>query len=238
MRRKKVIGSIVALMALCLVCIWAGCQKRENGEENNYMSDITKETSAMENESKNDVESLTETNYTYEILEQGKSIMIIEYLGNESIVCVPEKLEGIKVGYIGEGAFRGNASVKHIILPLGVVEIGNHAFEGCPQLEYIVMGNGIEKIGYDAFSFNPNLLELRFPESMTEINEVVCQNCPNLRNIYLPQSINDLSENAFIGCVNLRLVYGKSRTAENYAKKMEMVYVDLERIEREGNQVW
>lgn len=61
----------------------------------------------------------TGSNYEYEILTRD-SVVIKKYLGDETIVFVPERLDGKLVSTIGEGAFQENDSIEQVVLPQGI----------------------------------------------------------------------------------------------------------------------
>ena len=63
---------------------------------------------------------------------------VLEYVGNETEVTVPEGMVSI-----GESAFKGAAGVQTVTLPRSLTSIGTYAFSGCSQLNLIVY-NGAE----------------------------------------------------------------------------------------------
>ena len=192
-------------------------------------------------------EQKTESDYEYDILPED-TVVITKYLGEQTLVFVPEMLDGKAVSIIGEGAFQGNGSVEQIVLPQGIKRIEAQAFACCANLQYVVMGTGLENIGRDAFSYCPGLKELRLPEGMTQLGLLqqewnvedfcICAYCPCLEKVFLPRSMEEISPSAFMKCDKLYLIYGSNPCAENYARGNGFVYVDLERIEEEGGVVW
>ena len=86
--------------------------------------------------------------------------IIEEYNGSAEYVVIPEYVSldngdgtfsAVRVNGVLADAFKGNTSVKGVILPKYVSEIPESAFEGCSSLE-IVMGYGIKAIGANAFA--------------------------------------------------------------------------------------
>ena len=61
----------------------------------------------------------SESDYEYVILldRSEATVAITKYLGDQTLVFVPEMLDGKSVSIIGEGAFQGNGSVEQIVLP-------------------------------------------------------------------------------------------------------------------------
>ncbi|MBD5552345.1 MAG: leucine-rich repeat domain-containing protein [Lachnospiraceae bacterium] len=176
--------------------------------------------------------------YEYEIIAQDGTVRILTYLGDESIIFIPTELDGRKISVIGKNAFSRNATVEQVIFPSGITEIEREAFAYCSRLETVILGQELEKIGGRAFAYCPSLTEIRFPEGLKETGGGICAYCPKLEKIYIPESMESIGDKAFEGCSNLKLVYGSSTYAEIYAQQEGLVYVDVNRIEEEGNLVW
>lgn len=178
-----------------------------------------------------------ESYFKYDIL-QDDTVVITNYLGDETFVFVPERLDGKAVSVIGEGAFLGNDSIEQVLLPQGIEVIEGQAFQDCPSLQYVVMGTGLKRIGQDAFSNCSSLKELRLPEGMTRIDSCICAYCSELEKVVVPQSMEEISSSAFMECNKLYLIFGSNSCAENFAQRKGLVYVNLERIREEGGLVW
>lgn len=176
--------------------------------------------------------------YEYEIVEQDGTVRILSYLGEESIIFIPEELDGKKISVIGEKAFSGNADMEQVVISSGITKIEREAFAYCSKLEIVIGGQGLEEIGWGAFAYCPSLMEIRFPKGLKETGGGVCAYCPSLEKIYIPDTMESIGDKAFEGCPNLMLVYGSSMYAEIYAQQEGLVYVDVNRIEEEGNLVW
>ncbi|MBD5530671.1 MAG: leucine-rich repeat domain-containing protein [Lachnospiraceae bacterium] len=182
--------------------------------------------------------------YRYEIVHGENAVRILAYLGDEEIVFVPEKLDGMEVTVIGSGAFSGKSVMEQVLLSSGVKEIEEEAFAYCSRLQYIIMGDQVSSIGTEAFAYCPSLEEIRFPKELDRIGYRICAYCPRLEKIYFPRDMEDIGAphfefySAFEGCHELKLAYGNSPYAEAYAEVLGLVYVDLNRIEEEGNLVW
>ena len=82
--------------------------------------------------------------------------IITAYNGTDTCVVIPEYMnvgngDVVKVTGISETAFKGNTSIKAVVLSDFVTEIPAHAFEGCTSLIGVTGGN-VTKIGERAFS--------------------------------------------------------------------------------------
>ena len=219
------------LISLCMLSLVAGCGKAA-AEEERVVPQEEETGAAAVNEERG--ATLADE---YCFLEDG-SAKILKYTGNESVVFLPEKLEGKKVSAIGESAFKDNGQINQVIFPTGIIVIGDSAFEGCVELQYAFLNTELREIGYRAFGGCTSLEEMTFPEGMTDIGAGIFEGCAELKKIVLPERMCSIDENAFAGCTELQLVYGDSEFAEAYAEKEGKTYVDFNRIREEGNQVW
>ena len=244
------------LLVICLICIaiiwWNYNKPNEKIDPIKMESKLMLQTSMLSilSETPND-SSVKETiaplseknnkvmseNYQYEICSEDGTIRLLSYIGNESIVFVPEKIGGKSVRIIGERCFYNNNYIEQVILPMGITTIEREAFSLCTKLEYIIMEKGIEDIKPYAFSDCANLKELHLPEGLTSI-ENICTNCQRLEKVYIPQSVEYIRNESFTGCTNLKLFYGSTQYAQIYAQQKDRAYVDLNRIQKEGNVVW
>lgn len=99
---------------------------------------------------------------------------LIEYVGSEKTVKIPEGVEEITFR-----AFENN-NLETVYLPESIKVIGNQAFSGCEKLTSIIFSEKtktLESIEYCAFS-----------------------ECKSLRSINLPKNINEVDKNAFLSC--------------------------------------
>ena len=86
--------------------------------------------------------------------------MLLQYLGEESRVVVPE---GITM--IGEEAFAGKETIDRVILPESLREIGAGAFRDCLLLQNISLPPGLRRIGAGAFENCVKLLRMHVPST-------------------------------------------------------------------------
>ena len=85
-------------------------------------------------------------------LEDGKSVEIIDYVGNKQNVRIPPKIDGKVVANIGNRAFR-NKDLNSVSIPNTVTYIGIEAFSGNHLLE-INIPNSVKEIKNFAFTEN------------------------------------------------------------------------------------
>jgi len=109
-----------------------------------------------------------QADFTFQLTENGKGVIITGLSGNPKTVNIPSKFEGVPV-----------------------VEIGNYAFEDHPGITSITIPNTVTKIGYFAFS-GTGITKIVIPDSVAEMGESVFGGCKRLTEIKLSDNISFL----------------------------------------------
>lgn len=151
---------------------------------------------------------------------------IVAYLGSESNVNIPDKIDNITVTSIGAFAF-DSPKITNVTIPSTVTTIGVGAFSGCNNLANITIPNSVELISDHAFAYCRSLTNITIPGSVTKMGNGIFLNCLNLTNvtiqegitvlgydtfsycvkltnIILPNSLTSIAENTFVGCMSLK----------------------------------
>ena len=134
-------------------------------------------------------------------------VRISGYKKNDSVVEIPETIDGHPVTKIGDGAFKGNTTVQEILLPAGITSIGPYAFQGCSSLERINIPEGVQEIRGAAFKDCVALQELVLPNTVTYMADEVFKGCAALKQLSIPDSIDKLYAGVFDGCNSLQAVH-------------------------------
>lgn len=113
---------------------------------------------------------ITSGDYRYENIE-GNSIFFGEYLGSDTDLVVPEKIDGKTVTMLARGAFYNQTNLKSITLPKTLTYIKVCAFWGCTSLESIVIPDGVSTIEEYAFAECYSLKSVTIPKSVTSIGD-------------------------------------------------------------------
>ena len=165
-------------------------------------------------------------NFLYTVADG--EITITANCGNESVVIVPDAINGLPVTKIGKKAFHRCRSVTRIYLPESIKTLETGAFTWCDHLESIHIPSGITEIGAYVFEhcgfvsltlpdhitaigegafFNcEKLLKISVPDSVTSIGISAFENCYRLETVTLPDGITEMSNRMFLACYNLRAV--------------------------------
>jgi hypothetical protein len=156
-----------------------------------------------------------EKDFEYNLIDDGKSVMITRYRGTRTDVHIPPAIRNLPVTGIAENAFfrRGLTTV---IIGQGVTAIGKSAF-AYNQITDVIIPPRVKTIGYDSFAHN--LLErVTIPAGLkcissgafrsNQLKHVVIPHGVlqaqhyafmdnNIENLYLPRTLDWIDEWAF-----------------------------------------
>lgn len=117
-------------------------------------------------------------NFVYELSENGKFVMITQYLDKTSKTCtIPDTIDYKPVEIIAHAAFRDHTELKKVVFPKSLRGIANVAFKGCTSLR-----------------------ELDLPETLTQISESAFEGCTDLESVTIPKGVKTIGKNAFANC--------------------------------------
>lgn len=160
--------------------------------------------------------------FRYSVNENSEAI-ISRYTGGESVVTVPEMLDGYPVTKIGRFAFSSFSSsnsdyvnspdklipedlIISITLPETIKVIGDYAFAGNLKLTEINIPSKVTTIPYECFNNCISLEYIEIPQSVNKIESNAFYRCEKLKSISLPKSIAEIPENTFSHCSALESV--------------------------------
>lgn len=172
--------------------------------------------------------TLENESYSYELYKT--YVKVIKYLGEETEVTVPEKIEDLPVTVIGslcfhdteadvttvtipssvteieESAFYLAESLTAITIPDSVTKIGSRAFAWCNALETVVIGSGVTEIPEYCFNHCSALTSVQIPAGITKIGLRAFSYCEKLEEQTVPLNVSAVGERAFVGCPSLKYV--------------------------------
>lgn len=167
-------------------------------------------------------ESCSPESLSFEEIDAG--LRLTEYKGDETIVVIPENVDGKPVLEIAESAFKGKTTLRAVCLPESVTKIDFGAFKGCDGLTtlklplsaaiYDQLDATGAKVGdgYFAYVFGAthyhlsasvvpyNLKNVIFTGNATSIPDGAFFDCNDIEAITLPDSIQKIGEFAFTFC--------------------------------------
>ena len=127
---------------------------------------------------------------------------IVAYLGSESSINIPDKIDNTTVTGIGAYAF-SSSKMKSVTIPSTVTTIGVDAFSGCNNLTNITIPNSVKGIYDHAFKGCKSLTNITIPSSVTKMGNSVFSNCYNLTNVTVENGMTFLGNATFSNCGKL-----------------------------------
>ncbi len=143
--------------------------------------------------------------YEFTLLNDGYEIT--KYLGESTVVTLPNQYNGVPVLSVGDRAFCLCKNLESITIPDSVISIGDQAFAHCDNLKSIILPNSVNSIGDSVFSYCYNLASITIPESINSIGDSVFYGCRSLESISIPDGISYVSNELFMNCSNLRSIF-------------------------------
>jgi hypothetical protein len=144
------------------------------------------------------------SDYEYYLDPRENTAEITGYIGADTVIEVPNRIDGHKVTKIGGGVFKDNTQIESVTIPSTITEIGTYAFERCYSLTSVTIGNGVETIDEYAFT-----------------------NCTSLTSITIPRNVSKISSNAFEGCNNVTILGYDGSYAEEFATFLKIPFESL-----------
>lgn len=142
-----------------------------------------------------------------------KSLKILKYRGNNTMVSIPASLDALPVTEIANMAF-SDSSMSSITIPSSVTSIGNCAFWNCKNLTSVDIPSSVTSIGIQAFEGCGSLTRVTIPSSVTHIGSYAFGGCNRLISVVIPPSVTSI-EDAFVGCTSLTSVTLSRQTTVN-----------------------
>lgn len=168
----------------------------------------------------NDEPEMSEFKYTID--KNTGNVTVNKYLGDDTVVFIPEQIGRYTVTAIGSKCFE-KQSLKSVVIPETVTSIGNSAFQGCKNLasvtfkgapSTITVGNNAfqnctklksinlpaaKRIGNQAFDSCTSLESLYLEFGTEEIGDYCFRNCTGLKELKIPESVTVVGQSAFSG---------------------------------------
>lgn len=115
---------------------------------------------------------------------QAGTVIISDYIGEETDIVIPKRLRGKKVVSIDDSAFK-DKNITSVKLGDHIVSIGVNAFQNCKNLTGVDMGKSVKSIGNGAFSNCDNLVEVKFAPTVEKLGHVIFGNDKKLETLEL-----------------------------------------------------
>ncbi|MDC7246658.1 MAG: leucine-rich repeat protein [Sphaerochaetaceae bacterium] len=150
------------------------------------------------------------SSFTY--LIQDDQVTIDSFIGHETLVIIPESIEGYPVTSIAKEAFESTLPIQ-ISIPDTVTSIGEYAFGQCSALRDIRLPVHLTAIQDGTFYDCDSLMSLTIPESVSSIGQSAFSGCNRLTKIIIPKSVSSIGGSAFSSCGIERIELPESLTS-------------------------
>jgi len=155
-----------------------------------------------------------ESNFNVSNLDDGQSVIINKYVGEEKIVNIPSIINGKVVTKIRGEAFLNNTEITRVTIPDSVTDIDNTAFLGCTNLARIIVdrknpnyssSGGIlyNKAKTELIAYPAAKKSVAISRGVTSIGDWAFSGCTDLAAITIPAGVTSIGKNTFIACTSL-----------------------------------
>ena len=110
----------------------------------------------------------------------GGGVAIKGYTGTDENVVIPSEINGKKVVKLAGSAFKGNATVKRVVIPSTVNTIEGKVFQDCTALETVVLFDTVKKIDDTAFTTCKSFKMLLINSVYDLVNEWTCSSAAKI----------------------------------------------------------
>lgn len=222
MRAKKYVMACILFCTL-LLCGTTVVLSAEDGNKKSNGEYIYKEVESKDG---------YRTQVGGSLIECTDGICLLQYIGDQAEVKVPDEIDGKPVTVIGSGCFAGNQTVtrveipenviwldgfrccsnlKNISLDNGVKVIADFAFEECESMESIDLPDSVVCIGNgfrECYTFQCcfQLKEVKLSKNLERLGPGVFNYCTSLEKIVVPEKMEWIRDYSFAGCTALKEV--------------------------------
>ena len=133
--------------------------------------------------------------FEYSFSSDGTEAFIEKYIGDDTHIVVPDKIDGTPVTALDMFVF--NSTTVSVTLPDSVQYITWYSFAGCKNLKTLHIGNSIKTIGEEAFSNCKSLEAIDLPATLETIDYRAFINCSSLKAVKIPGTVKKISAEAF-----------------------------------------
>lgn len=174
------------------------------------------------------VSNCVECNFTVAALD-ANSYKLVSYIGTGANVVVPTEYNGLLITKIEANCFKGNTTIKSVVIPEGVTSMGNAVFYGCAKLESVTIPSTVTNTGNAAFYNCTSLKSVKIADGVKTIGNSAFRGCTSLESITIPESVTTIGAQAFYGFTGT-IYCTKDSTAHNYAVANNIKFAFIEDI--------
>jgi hypothetical protein len=174
---------------------------------------------------------------------EGSGVTITDYTGTASALNIPDRINGLPVTKIGNGAFSDRTGLTSVTIPSSITSIGIWAFAACTGLASVTIPSSITSIGARAFDACTGLTAISVdPRNTvyTSIDGVLFDKvgrtlvlCPSGKtSVTISASVTAIDIYAFDGCENLTSITVDPRNPKYASREGVLFDKEISRIEK------
>ena len=118
-------------------------------------------------------------------------------------IYLPTTHDGNTVMGVAIGAFTGDETLTHVVIPEGMTVIGDSAFSRCSKLVSAEIPSTVQTLNRALFEGCFRLTSVNLPEGITSIPDSLFSGCSSLKSITIPSTVTNLHGWAFKKCLRL-----------------------------------
>ena len=180
------------------------------------------------------VSNCVECNFTVAALD-ANSYKLVSYIGTGANVVVPTEYNGLLITKIEANCFKGNTTIKSVVIPEGITSMGNAVFYGCTNLESVTIPSTVTNTGNAAFYNCTSLKFVKIADGVKSIGNSAFRGCTSLESITIPESVTTIGAQAFYGFTGT-IYCTKDSTAHNYAVANNIKFEFIEDVPITANE--
>lgn len=161
-------------------------------------------------------ETYTTDDFTYTLIDEYSKVQILSYIGSDTDVVIPDRIDNKKVTSIADSAFR-EKSITSVVFGQYVESIGNYAFYSCQSLNKLDFSkSSVKTIGDFVFSMSKSLISVEFPDSLETVGIYTFTPYSNkwsgtyaesnLKSVKFGKNLKSLGSDVFYFCKKLEKV--------------------------------
>lgn len=131
------------------------------------------------------------SDFAYEV--DGEGIKITEYKGSDTIVVIPDKIDGKPVTELKSYLFANESAVKGVLVPETVLSL-KYTFTNNDDIQ-VVICEGVEALKKAVFLNCASLHTIVLGENLSEMGEFCIATCPNLLEVYICPKVTSITQN-------------------------------------------